>query len=323
MKARFLIIAVVAALLAGCFKKVAYRTTYVLKPLVERVSGDIKQPLAGAVAYAYDVDTTLWTVVSYDDALRGVLTSKENPSEKRSDPVATAEPYELEGTVGWLQMPLVRPSQMVLAVDTGNRIYAYTQQPLPENLPQLTVSLLFQPWKAGNRYQSGAWSFFNEFYEPPTYVECTIVPEFQSAEGGDTAPVPTVTAYAFAADTAYWYIASYEDALKGKITSKNDPAQIRDVPNFTARKDGDRNAYVMSVSAAELMVVVVDRTHERYAYTRREVLLDGEPQTFPVLFRIWIEQWHTEEEGWLVVDPALEPEPAEPEPPQTASTNRR
>lgn len=318
MKTRFLIVAVAAALLAGCFKDVSYRTTYVLKPLVERVSGDIKQPLEGAVAYAYDVDTTAWTVASYDDALNGVLTSKDNPAEKRSAPVATATPYELEGTVGWLQMPLTRPSQMVLAVDTENRLFAYTQQQLPVNLPQLTVSLLFQPWKAGNRYKSGDWSFFNEFYVAPTYVECTIVPEFQSQEGADTAPVPSVTAYAFAADTAYWYIATYDDALKGKITSKNDPTQIRDVPNFMARKDGDRNAYVMSVSASELMVVVVDRTHERYAYTRKEVLLDGDPQTFPVLFRTWIEQWHTEEDGWLVVDPALEPE--EPDQTETKTT---
>lgn len=305
-------------LLAGCFKKVSYRTTYVLKPLVEQVSGDIKQPFEGAVAYAYDVDTTVWTVASYDDALNGVLTSKENSAEKRSDPVATATPFELEGTVGWVQMLLTRPSQMVLAVDTGNRLYAYTQQQLPQNLPQLTVSLLFQPWKAGNRYKNGDWTFFNEFYEPPTYVECTVVPEFQSQEGADTAPVPTVTAYAFAADTTYWYIATYDDALKGKITSKNDPAQIRDVPNFMARKDGDRNAYVMSVSASELMVVVVDRTHERYAYIKKEVLLDGGPQTFPVLFRTWIEQWHTEEDGWLVVYPALEPE--EPDQTETETT---
>ena len=35
------------------------------------------------------------------------------------------------------------------------------------------------------------------------------------------------------------------------------------------------------------MVVVVDQTNEVYAYSKQEVDLDGEPVTFPIVFRTW------------------------------------
>lgn len=39
------------------------------------------------------------------------------------------------------------------------------------------------------------------------------------------------------------------------------------------------------------MVVVVDRVNRLYAYTKKEVDLEGASPTFPVLFRPWIQQW--------------------------------
>ena len=75
-------------------------------------------------------------------------------------------------------------TQMVLAVDTEHRIYAYTQQELTENLPTLYVTLPFKPWKEGFSYKDGSWSYYNEFYTPPTYLDCFIDPAVQSEEGG-------------------------------------------------------------------------------------------------------------------------------------------
>ena len=43
----------------------------------------------------------------------------------------------------------------------------------------------------------------------------------------------------------------------------------------------------MEVSSPTLMVVVVDQTNEVYAYSKQEVDLDGEPVTFPIVFRTW------------------------------------
>ncbi len=38
---------------------------------------------------------------------------------------------------------------------------------LDVNLPNLYVSLIFKPWK-GFSYKEGNWSFYNEFYAPPS-----------------------------------------------------------------------------------------------------------------------------------------------------------
>ena len=127
----------------------------------------------------------------------------------------------------------------------------------------------------------------------------------------DEAPASAVSVgAAFAADTAAWYIASYDDAVAGKITSKDDDSFTRSNPNFTAYKEEGSSLYKMQVSTGTLMVVVVDRVDRLYAYTKKEVDLEGAPPTFSVLFRPWVQQWIDTEEpdGWVVVNPALDPD---------------
>lgn len=328
MKRSRIILPLLAALLAaGCFKEVTYKTTYVLRPLVEHTSGDISVPLTEVRAFAYNVDTTQWQVASYDDALRGVITSRTDPQQRLAEPASVSEPYELEGTTGWLQLHLDRPSQMVVAVDPENRLYAYTQQVLVENLYDYYITLVFQPWREGFRYRPGTgnsnvWVYCNDFYEPPTYLECTIVPTVQSAEGGEAVAAKEVKAYAFAADTTLWYIASYQDALGGQITSKNDPNLKRENPNFNAYPQKETNNYVMKVSSEQLMVVVVDKTNSRYAYTQKVVELEGAPQTFPVLFRLWDQSWIAEYDGWQFINESKAPEPVVPVEPTAKSAAR-
>lgn len=312
-----------AALLTGCFKDVSTTTNYVIKPLVQDLSGDPYLALDGVKAYAFDADTTLYPVASYADALEGVASLKGNPSERLS-PFVTAGPYEREGTSGWVQMSMSNATQMVLAVDTEHRIYAYTQQELTENLPTLYVTLPFKPWKEGFSYKDGSWSYYNEFYTPPTYLDCFIDPAVQSEEGGAAEEISNLKAYAFAADTAAWYIASYDDAVAGKITSKDDDSFTRSNPNFTAYKEEGSSLYKMQVSTGTLMVVVVDRVDRLYAYTKKEVDLEGAPPTFSVLFRPWVQQWIDTEEpdGWVVVNPALDPDPDKDSQTQTQPRRR-
>ena len=220
MKAkRILPLLAAAALLAGCFKDVSYKTNYVLKPLAQAQTVDPVEPFEGLKAYAFDADTAFYTVASYEDALNGVIARKDDLSDRIASPVAAAEPCVREGTVGWVQMPLSAETQMVVAVDPVNRVYAYTQQELDVNLPNLYVSLIFKPWK-GFSYKEGNWSFYNEFYAPPVYLDCLIDPSVQLAEGGETSEIANVKAYAYAADTTAFYIASYDDAVSGKLTAK-------------------------------------------------------------------------------------------------------
>lgn len=299
-----------AALLAGCFKEVSYKTNYVLKPLAQELSGDPTLPLEGLKAYAFNADTSFYTVASYEDALNGVICLKDNPSETIATPAATAEPYVQEGAVGWMQMLLSSPSQMVLTVDPAHRLYAYTQQSIPENLSDLYVSVIFKPWKEGFSYKDGNWMFFNEFYTPPVYLDCFIDPSAQSEEGGSTSEISNLKAYAYAVDTTAWYIASYDDAAAGKIISKNDVSETRTNPNFQAYLDSESGLYKMEVSTPTLMIVVVDRTNLLYAYTKRVVDLEGASPTFPVIFRLWKQSWIDREDtdGWVIVNPKFAPD---------------
>lgn len=73
-----------AALLTGCFKDVSTTTNYVIKPLVQDLSGDPYLALEGVKAYAFAADTAFYTVASYADALEGVASLKGNPSERLS-----------------------------------------------------------------------------------------------------------------------------------------------------------------------------------------------------------------------------------------------
>ena len=207
-------------------------------------------------------------MASYEDALNGVIARKDDLSDRIASPVAAAEPCVREGTVGWGQMPLSAETQMVVAVDPVNRVYAYTQQELDVNLPNLYVSLIFKPWK-GFSYKEGNWSFYNEFYAPPVYLDCLIDPSVQLAEGGETSEIANVKAYAYAADTGL---------------------------------------YKMEVSSSTLMVVVVDRTNRLYAYSKQVVDLEGETVTLPVVFRPWRATWIYVEDGWRFVDASRAPE---------------
>ena len=190
-------------LFAGCFKEVSYRTDYVLKPLVQENSGDVAQllPEGKAQAFAHAADTVFWEVASYEDALAGIITRRDNPSEKQTVPLVTAEPYDQEGIAGWLSMRIDKPSVMVVAVDTEHRIYGYTQQEIAENFPKLYVSVVFKPWKEGTEYKDGNWIFRNQFYVPPTYLDCYIAPSVQAEEGGETTEPSKLKAYAYAVDT--------------------------------------------------------------------------------------------------------------------------
>ena len=293
-----------AVLLAGCFKDASYDTTYVLKPLVQPMSVDPVEPLEGVKAYAYPVDTLSWGIASYEDAAAGIVTSKEDPGQRMTAPAAVAEPYaSIEGTVGWLQMPIGAPRQMIVAVDPVSRIYGYTVQDQLLNLPELFVAVVFKPWKEAFSWKEGNWSFYNEFYEPPTVLAAYVSPKVQAAEGDEPADpsASSIKAYAYAADTTQRYVASYDDALAGKITLKEDPAQTRTSPNFQAYRESS-GLYGMSVTATPLMVVVVDRTNRLYAYSKQEPDLTGESPTWPVVFRPWRGAWITVEEGWRIVD---------------------
>lgn len=298
-----------ALLMNGCLKgDTDGRTDYILKPLVQRTSGGLNEMLPDIIGYAFDADTTEWTVSSYEDALNGVLTNKLTPSEQLAVPIASAVPYTVEGMTDRYMMQLPDHNVMLLVVDHTNRLYAYTNQTLQPNMGSLFVTLIFKPWKETAAYQEG-WSFYNPFYRPQTELETYTTITAQTTEtGADDEVVDHVKLYAFAADTTEWRIASYDDAVAAIITSKSNPEEQRSTPEFNAYQTNDERVYRMTVNQPTLMVVAVDRTHRMYAYTKQEVDLTGESPSFSVIFRPWQTAWIVEEGAWRVVNPAYEPE---------------
>lgn len=303
-------------MLTGCFKEESYDTTLVLKPTVQRNSGSSFEPYTGIKAYAFDADTTLWAVLSYEDALNTTISLKGAPATKSDTPLATAEPYVYEGSSGWLQMSVSTPSLMLLAIDEQTKVYAYTQASLGVNLPQLYISLPFMPWKQGKRYKSGNWMFCNDSYIPPKTVEYFITPLAQQEQGGDSTALTNVKAYAYDVDTTSWRIASYNDALNGVITFKTDITKTLSTPTFTAYdRDGKQR---MEVTGDMLMVVVVDKASKLYGYTQKIVDVDAEPVTDSLVFRPWSELYINEQGQWCVVNDAKKPAT-----PKSASNYRR
>ena len=96
-KFKILTFVAVAAALAGtgCFKSIGYETFYVLRPWAQE--GTVKTPIPreDMLAYAFDADTTEWSVLSYEDAVAGIITSRR--TGEKLQPIAQGEPYEIDG----------------------------------------------------------------------------------------------------------------------------------------------------------------------------------------------------------------------------------
>lgn len=324
---RRIVVACVLCLLGAvsCLKSGSYKTVYVLKPSVQVQSVDPAAPLEGVLAYAYAVDTAEWGIASYEDAVVGILSRKSNPSEQLTEPAATAIPYvpsaatdgaEFEAEAGsgvstlhWLQMALDDRPHMVVAVDPSNRLYGYTMHQPPLNIARLYISVVFQPWKEGRAYKNGNWSFYNDFFAPPTVLKAYFRPTWQAEEEGEEAQFASsdLKVYAFVADTTDWQIASYDDAVAGRIVRKTG-SEERTTPNFQAYHESDTDLYGMEVTATPLLAVVVDRLNRLYAYTKLVPDLTGESPTWPVVFRPWMARWKYDENGWVMVDESLAPQ---------------
>ena len=335
MKRAALILFSSLLLLTACLKAGKYETTYILKPSVQTQSVDAAVPLPGVAAYAYEVDSLDWGIASYDDAVAGILTHKREPGRRLTEPLAVAVPYAPAGdevadeaaagaanTASWLQFPFGRNACMVVAVDPSTRLYGYTMQQPALNLPKIYISVVFQPWREGSSYKNGNWSFYNDFYMPPTVLKSYFRPSWQAGEGDEEMLFTSsqLKAYAFVADTTDWYIASYDDAAAGRILRKQGTEE-RTTPNFQAYYEGDSGLFGMEVTATPLLAVAVDRVNRIYAYTKLVPDLGGEPPVWPLVFRPWRQLRRWEEAGWQFVDESVSETPgsAEPQPeePQT------
>ena len=351
MKIRLLALSLLV-FLTSCFKDTSYESNYILKTLIQEQSSDPTQIMDGVVAYTYAVDTAYWDIMSYEDALAGIITSKSNPQEQMTTPTAIAVPYtgnldqyipqpqpdpdhpdlepqepqsregddpqepDAQPHTGWLQMPIKDAVQMIVAVDPIHKLYAFTSQEAILNLPDLFVVLTFMPWREGDTYKVGNWIFRNDFFEKPLQMKAYVDAKVQQQEGEEEVfpPSDRMKVYAFQADTMDWKIESYDDAVAGRLKHKTNTAKRKDSPDFKAYAE-DTGLFGMTIKGSPLMVVAVDRVNKLYAYTKQEPDFEGQEPVWKVVFRPWKREKVSMDNGWCVVNEYFKvaPEP-QPEP---------
>jgi hypothetical protein len=121
------------------------------------------QPSTAVETYAYYVDTTEWSVLSYEDALAHRITNKTT-GEVLSTPdvVGTFDaslPYPAS-------IRLEQPISMMVLVNPSLKLYAYRKYELPVNLPAVDTKLYMASWRMSH-YSSG-WMIRNDFYVAPS-----------------------------------------------------------------------------------------------------------------------------------------------------------
>lgn len=175
------LVASIAIVATGCFKKVTNATTVVVKSLVEQTSGGDRTPSEGVVAYAYYIDGAELSIASYDDALAKRVTTAEG--EERTAPDVEGEPYEKYETGCYTALPL-KKTALIVVVEPQTKMYACMVKRLTaENLPQTFLTLIFHSWK-DKEYTEGSKEGFKWSVFPPAKSEESGSEGGNSGEGG-------------------------------------------------------------------------------------------------------------------------------------------
>ncbi|MBR3887420.1 MAG: hypothetical protein IKJ21_07465 [Alistipes sp.] len=149
-----------AVLLHSCFKDVVSYTDFNIAVYDQSVADGEILPSTAVETYAYYVDTTEWSVLTYEDALARRITNKTT-GEVRSTP-------DVEGTFD-VALPypasvrLEQPISMLVLVNPTLRLYAYRKYELPINLATVDTKLYMASWRG--THSSSGWLVKNDFYK--------------------------------------------------------------------------------------------------------------------------------------------------------------
>lgn len=150
-------------LLQGCFKDVVEYTDFRISVYDQTESNGEFVRSTDLETYAFYVDTTQWTVKSYEDALARRITNKTS-GKTQTEPDAIGEFYaddEYQVTIR-----LESEMSMIVVVNPTLKLYAYRNYKLPINLPAVDTKLYMASWRQS--HSVAGWRVVNNFYEPPT-----------------------------------------------------------------------------------------------------------------------------------------------------------
>ncbi len=174
-------------MLQGCFKDVINYTDYRIAAYEQTESNGEFLRSTDLETYAFYVDTTQWTVKSYEDALARRITNKTT-GETQTEPDAIGEFYADEEYQ--VTIRLEAETSMLVCVNPTLKLYAYRKYQLPINLPTVDTKLYMASWRPS--HPMSGWRVVNDFYTPSTEQEPSTPPADEEqepstppADGGD------------------------------------------------------------------------------------------------------------------------------------------
>ena len=139
-------------------------------------------------------------------------------------------------------------------------------------------------------------------------------PYYQAESGGVAVQGEGTIAYAFAADTSQWTIATYDDALNGVLTSKTSGEKRTDAMDRAEQSD---STVVLQLTATPATIVVVDTVNKLFGWRMTDVVENLPDLYVSVTFRPWSVKKRYVEGAWRMNNEAyVAPEPEEPEEPE-------
>lgn len=154
-KTAFAMLVIAAAVLTGCFKKVSRDTLFLIKPNLQVESGGELTVAEGVKAYAWFNRTEPWSINSYEDAERFILTDSENGATETLQPDAESVTLSDDGKEGLLELDTKSASVLLLVLYPEAGMYAWRVFETSENASPTYLTVQLRTWKTDVYVDSG------------------------------------------------------------------------------------------------------------------------------------------------------------------------
>lgn len=162
--AGILVLTVLCALAFTRCNKVTVDCDYILRTMREAEKGGVRDTIGKTGVYVFHADTTTWKVLTYEDAIEGIITN-DNGDTRRADMVG------VQTVTGIYEFNFTRKDVMLLAYHTDYPVFGYRNANVVANLPNMNIPVVFQTWKVSDqsnplrytvRETGGGWTMVYE-----------------------------------------------------------------------------------------------------------------------------------------------------------------
>ncbi len=256
--------------------KVEVDCTYTVRVYVLERQGGERIPAEDVKVYAFAVNPAEWTVANLDDARRGVITSIEG-GETLDTPEVATKIFDTEGgeTIfngkNRFATPFTQQNMMLVVAHDTHDIFAYGSANLQYNLDRMEVTLVFELYRTDTEpYMQGAWEIHNEGTIVPVNCAYTVSAMQKRVENATTTVALNSTRLRVFylseedGDLSDWVISSYQDALDGILTNKNNTADRKNAAE--AEVTYSANNAAATITDARAVLAVYDTIQPMYGY---------------------------------------------------------